>query len=519
LAGVPAKQCSLDPAPTWLLKKIPDTIAPIIANMCNVSIQQKLLPPDQKNAITVPRLKKPSLDPDDLNSYRPITNLSFVSKVVERVVDSRLVEHCERNRLFPEYQSAYRAGHSTETALVHLYNEMLREVDRGQVGALMLLDMSAAFDTVDHDIMLTVLERGFGVQDHALEWFRSYFADRNLVVSVASSLSKPVPLSAGVPQGSVIGPKSFIAYTADVQSIFIQYSMLHNMFADDMQGARFAKPSNASEITCTIVRCMTDIMSWCQSRRLQLNPGKTELLWFGTPAILSKVPTDIRPISLDGQTVQPSTSICTLGVVFDCHLSMKQHVSRVARSCYFHLRRIRSIRDRLDRETACRLVCALILTRLDYCNAMLADLPQATLAPLQRVLHAAARIVMNLRPYDHVTPALMELHWLPIQYRVSFKLCSLTHSGLHGNSPEYLRNLLRPVADVAARASLRSASVGDLVVPSTRLRMSERAFSVAGPKLWNSLPSNLKLITDRSRFRQCLKTHLYRLAYDTNVST
>ena len=253
--------------------------------------------------------------------------------------------------------------------------------------------------------------------------------------------------------------------------------------------------------------------------RLQLNPGKTELLWFGTPANLSKVPMDIRSINLGGQTVHPSTSICTLGVVFDCHLSMKQHVSRVAQSCYFHLRRIRSIRDRLDRETACHLVCALILTRLDYCNAMLADLPQATLAPLQRVLHAAARIVMDLRPYDHVTPALRELHWLPIQHRISFKLCSLTHSGLYGNSPEYLRNLLRPVADVPARASLRSASVRDLVVPATRLRMSERAFSVAGPKSWNLLPSNLKLITDRNRFRQGLKTHLYRQAYDTNVST
>ena len=206
----------------------------------------------------------------------------------------------------------------------------------------------------------------------------------------------------------------------------------------------------------------------------------------------------IRSINLAGQTVHPSTSICTLGVVFDCHLSMKQHVSRVAQSCYFHLRRIRSIRDRLDRETACHLVFALILTRLDYCNAMfaelshtrttldplklLADLPQATLAPLQRVLYAAARIVMDLRPYDHVTPALRELHCLPIQHRTSFKLCSLTHSGLYGNSPEYLRNLLRPVADVPARASLRSASVRDLVVPATRLRMSERAFSVAGPK-------------------------------------
>ena len=150
---------------------------------------------------------------------------------------------------------------------------------------------------------------------------------------------------------------------------------------------------------------------------------------------------------------------------------------------------------------------------------MLADLPQATLAPLQRVLHAAARIVMDLRPYDHVTPALRELHWLPIKHRTSFKLCSLTHSGLYGNSPQYLRNLLRPVADVPARASLRSASVRDLVVPSTRLRMSERAFSVAGPKSWNLLPSNLKLITDRNRFRQGLKTHLYRQAYDTNVST
>ena len=194
-------------------------IAPVIANMCNASFDQRSLPTSQKKAITVPLLKKPTLDSSDLNSFRPISNLSFVSKIVERVADTRFVEHVEKHSLFPIFQSAYRVNYSTETALVRLHNDMLRVIDSGEVGGLVLLDMSSAFDTVDHQVMIDVLRRRFDVRDAALDWFQSYFSDRTQVVAIGSSLSCERSVTTGVPQGSAFGPRSYVAYSEDVVDV------------------------------------------------------------------------------------------------------------------------------------------------------------------------------------------------------------------------------------------------------------------------------------------------------------
>ena len=481
---------------------------------CNASFAQCTLPVSQKRAVTRPILKKPSLDPLDLNSYRPISNLSFVSKMVERVVDSRLVAYCDNNDLIPGYQSAYRRHHSTETALVRLYNDMVHVIDNGQVGALMLLDMSAAFDTVDHQIMIDVLQHRFDIRDDALTWFRSYFNDRTQVVSVGSDTSGTVLLSTGVPQGSVLGPRSFVCYAEDVQDIFVQQEVKHHLFADDMQGHQSSDPSGTADtVVSGLQDCAIAVSNWCASKRLQLNAKKTEVLWFGTAVGLRKVDPADRCLTIGSDVIQPVDVVRDLGVYFDAHLSMKTHVARVARSCFYHLRRLRSIRRHLGRDVTARLVSAFVISRLDYCNSVLAHLPASTLAPLQRVLNAAARLVMDLKPRDHVSPALYELHWLPISERINFKLCILVHHAINGRAPSYLTELVTSVVDIPGRATLRSAAKQDLFVPRTRLVSSERAFSVAGPKAWNKLPVDIRLTTDTKLFKKKLKTFLFTAVY------
>jgi len=173
LSRMPAKHCALDPAPTWIVKRAAGVLAPIFSAMCNISLQTGELPDFQKQAIVFPRLKKPTLDADDINSYRPISNLSFISKLVERVVASRFVAHAEYNKLFPSRQSAYRRHHSTETAVVSLTNDIILAIDSGKVAALVLLDLSAAFDTVDHTTLLEVLRRRFVLDGTPLAWFES----------------------------------------------------------------------------------------------------------------------------------------------------------------------------------------------------------------------------------------------------------------------------------------------------------------------------------------------------------
>ena len=185
----------------------------------------------------------------------------------------------------------------------------------------------------------------------------------------------------------------------------------------------------------------------------------------------------------------------------------------ITRSCYYQLRRLRSIRRHLGRDVTHRLVCAFVFSRLDYCNALFAGLPVSTLAPLQRVENAAARFVLDLKWSEHITSALKQLHWLPIKQRICYKLSTIVHKCLHQQAPDYLSELFTFTADIQSRCSLRSASDGKLAIPRTRIQFGDRAFSVAGARQWNSLPVELRNIDDFGLFKAKLKTHLFKLTY------
>ena len=355
-------------------------------------------------------------------------------------------------------------------------------VDQGDIGALVLLDLSAAFDTVDHTVLIDVLRDRFAVEGNALSWMASYLEGRSHVVTIGSSKSTARFQRCGVPQGSVLGPKQFIAYTEDVVDIYKKHAVSHHGYADDMQGFKRCHPCEIRPTVMALEQSSTEINSWSSSRRLQLNAQKTELIWFGSSTNLSRLNPEDMKLHFGGNTVEPSDVVRNLGVYFDSELTMRSHVSRVTRSCFHQLRRLRSIRRQLGCEVTKRLVSAFVLSRLDYCNAILAELPSVTLAPLQRVQNAAARLVLGLRYTDHITPALIKLHWLPVRQHISYKLCMLVHKSLAGQAPSYLSELCHLVSENPFRAVLRSADSRDLIIPQTELCIGDRAFSVAGAR-------------------------------------
>jgi len=205
VAKAPSKHYCLDPVPTWLIKRLLPLLADTLASICNASFREGVFPADLKAAVVRPRLKKPSLNADDVNFFRPISNLSFLSKVVKRVATNQPKAHFESQHLLPSRQSAYKAHHLTETAIIAVHDEITRTIDDGSVCALTLLDLSAAFDTVDHQTLLCILNRRFGVTDTALEWCSLYLNKRSQTFHVGSDQSGPHTLDCSVPQRSVLG--------------------------------------------------------------------------------------------------------------------------------------------------------------------------------------------------------------------------------------------------------------------------------------------------------------------------
>jgi len=510
--ALPDKSCALDPLPTSFLKTVVDVIAPFLTELFNRSLSSGSVPDVFKAAYITPRLKKSNMDPADVRSYRPISNLSVVSKLLERLVARQLLTHLDTSGLLPRLQSAYRAGHSTETAVLKVLSDILLAIDSGDLSALVMLDLSAAFDTVDHNILLRRLETSYCICGDVIRWFRTYLVGRRQHVRTGSSASSPASIVCGVPQGSVLGPILFLLYTADLMLLIEGHGLRPHLYADDTQIYGFCQPSASLELQTNISACIDDVAGWMSSNRLQLNTAKTEILWSTSGRRLHQLPR--LPLRVGTDEVAPASVVRDLGIYIDSDVSMRSHVTRTVSACFAVLRQLRSIRRSVSLPVIQSLVSSLVLSRLDYGNATLAGIPSYLLKRLQSVMNAAARLVFSSSRFEHITPLLHQLHWLKAQERIQFKLAVLVYKCLHGAAPAYLADDLHQPAELEARRRLRSASTSSLLIRRTRLStIGDRAFPVAAARVWNCLPQHITSAPSLPVFRSRLKTHLFGRCY------
>ena len=474
---------------------------PLITQIINASIGSASVPAALKSAIITPVLKKPSLDANELNNYRPISNLNFVGKIMEKVVASQLHEHLSRHQLLEPLQSAYRKHHSTETALVSVQDDVAAALDQGKVAILVLLDLSAAFDTIEHSLLLARCEQLFGIKGAALKWLKSYLEERSQRVVIKSSTSSSKDLQWGVPQGSVLGPLLFILYTSPLGALLRDHEIQYHFYADDTQLYLSAHADDIYEKIAHMERVIAVVEKWMADNMLKFNASKTEVLLIHDRRG-ADVPDDIT-LRVSGNTIRPSSRARNIGVIFDETLSMIPHINGMSSTLHYHLRNVHRIRSFLPRAAAEQLVHALISSRLDYGNALLMNLPACRLRPLQLAQNTAARIVMRAGRRDHVTPLLRSLHWLPVEARIKFKVAMLTFKALHGMAPDYLSLRLRAYNPTR---SLRSSDEGLLMPSAWRVRnYGLRRFSVAAPLLWNSLPTEIRKCHTLTSFKKNVK--------------
>ena len=502
----PSKSCSLDPIPTYLLQSCEAIVSPI-TKLINSSLNIGVVPKCFKHALVTPLIKNSKLDCNQMSSYRPISNLLYVSKLLERCVAKQLNSYLSFNAHYEAFQSAYRPHHSTETALLRVQNDILSRMDNKEVTLLVLLDLSAAFDTVDHTILLDRL-KNIGITGLVYDWFSSYLTGRTQAVFLDGVSSDSVNLTCGVPQGSVLGPILFNIYTQPLGEIARKHGLHYHFYADDTQLYTSFSVKGANTSVMSISNCIADVKTWMQSNLLMLNDSKTEVVLLGTKQQLSKLSN--LEISVGNVNIKPCTKVRNLGVIFDNNMTMEDHVNNICKTSYFYIRLLGKLRKFLDKATGAMITHAFVTSRLDYCNSLLHGISSSLAAKLQHVLNTAARIVTGTKIGNHITPVLKSLHWLPVVQRIAFKTALLTFKVIHGLAPSYLCDLIKYRS---TSRDLRSINDVLLDVPKFKSCIGSRAFVVSAPKLWNSLPYDLRTAESLISFKSKLKTYLFREAF------
>jgi hypothetical protein len=504
---MPAKSSPMVSIPTSVLKSCSDVLAPLITRLAELSFRKGVFPTGYKTAAVTPLLKKKGLDKDEASNYRPISNLHTVSKIIERLFLSRIVAHVEQSPCYNKLQSAYRRGHSTETALLRLTNDVYCGADKGHRTLLIQLDLSAAFDMIDVNIMLRRLEQSFGLTGTTLNWIKLYATGRKQYVRFGDYCSTTTMNNFGVPQGSVLGPMLFSLYVAPIADVIKSYDVMHAQYADDTQ--LYIGLSRASALTMDT--CFAAVHRWFEVNGLALNPDKSEAIVIGTGA-RHRQEGEIGSVRLGDVDIHTSDSVRSLGVTIDRTLSFNQHVNNICKASFCHIRALHRIRPLITTDDAKAIATAVVLSRLDYCNSLLYGTSSANLQKLQRVQNALPRTVVSssCRPFKPSAPILADLHWLPVAARIKYKVALLTFKTMTTRRPAYLADLIQQ--RIPAR-QLRSSQHFTLHDSGAKTVFGSRAFCHSAPTVWNSLPSELTAnfcLLTTAAFKRHLKTVLFR---------
>ena len=279
-----SKSCSLDPIPSKLLHQC-DVLLPVITSLINMSLRTGVVPRALKEALITPLLKKPGADMHVPQNFRPVSNLSKMSKLTETAVCHQIQNHLLEHNIYPDQPSAYRKEFSTETLLLKVRNDLLMSMNKQHVTLLVLLDLSAAFDPIDHKMLIDLLKTRYGITNVPLRWFESYLENRAQRVVVNGAESRSFDLQFGLAQGSCLGPLLFTIYTGEISDIIKPHLPSVMCYADDTQlYVSFSPKDNCGEdeIIAAMERCIKDVRKWMKEAKLQLNTDKTELLLIGT---------------------------------------------------------------------------------------------------------------------------------------------------------------------------------------------------------------------------------------------
>ncbi|XP_062531624.1 probable RNA-directed DNA polymerase from transposon BS isoform X1 [Bombyx mori] len=485
-----------------MILPILDQILPIICHILNESLSSGIFPKAWKEAQITPLPKKPN--PTSFSEYRPISILPFLSKVLKRLIHNQLSEFLTRNELLNPYQSGFRPGHSTVTALVHITDAIRFGMESGKLTVLALLDFSNAFGTVDFDILLAILS-SINISPTVVDWFRSYLSGRRQRIHCENAYSSWCETHVGVPQGGVLSPLLFSIF---INSISLQLTSSYHLYADDLQ---IYTQSSLPELTNAIKILNNDLSilsRWSKSHGLRVNPSKTQVIVVGSSRMCSKVTWSQLPaILFDGAQIPISDTVKNLGILIDKNLSWNAQIKEVSRKVFASAGSLRRLRNFLPTATKTALAQSLLLPILDYADSSYPDLTETQLDKLERLQNFCIRFIFGLRKYDHISEFRTKLKWLPIRLRRNTHVLSLLYCTLFNpHTPTYLKERFEFLGDTH-NFSLRSSDNLRLKMPVHSSSFFDNSFTVQAVRLWNALPDAVRSAPTLNCFKRMVKEH------------
>ena len=313
---------------------------------------------------------------------------------------------------------------------------------------LLLFDLSAAFDTVDHEILLKRLNSKFPICGTALTCFCSYLTNRMQVVLINEKKSQSRNSSVEYLKAPSLSPSSTYFTLLYLPKFYVSTPWEFHFYADDTQLYISFSATDDLELTSSIAEieeCFSDLDKWMSFNKLKLNKDRTELLYLYSKHIPQQ---SLPPLRFGSDIIQPSPCSRNIGVVFDSTISMLPRVNSVCKHAFYYLRNISHMGKLLSNKTIETLVHAFVTSKLDHCNSLLHNVPKYVIKKLQSAKNAAARLITSSRKHNHVTPILFDLHWLPVSERIEFKIILHTYKALHQQSPIYISRPNTPLFNV-----------------------------------------------------------------------
>ena len=478
-----SRAVGVDGIPITAIRSCLPAVGPLILHLVNSSISTLTFPDSWKVAIVTPIHK--SGDQKNPGNFRPISILPALSKILEKVVCSQLTSYLITNHILSPSQYAYRPSHSTEDAVLDIVEWAARSVDVGEVTSLTSIDLSKAFDSIDHQLLLDKLG-WYGISS---PWFSSYLSGRSQLVRGGTTAA--LPLSHGVPQGSIVAPILFLIFVNDL-SCFLPHGRLVS-YADDTQILDPA-PSNPCDLQVLKSRAEENIkclQHWFSLNSLKMNASKTCFTLLGTQNSIERA--SGFALKVNDVDIRPAKHIKVLGVLLDQTLSWETHISSIVRRTNAILVSLFKIRHHLSPEILTILVRAHVFPHLQYCSSVWGGATNSRLDRLQKVIHFAARLVRGLRKYDHISPALTALGWPGVREVIARRDAANVYRALHDTAaPSALQAMFRPRSAVSERLT-RAAAAGAAVLelPRVRLAAAQRLFPYRAAAAWNRLPRHV----------------------------